>query len=291
MRTPSPDSSRPLLAASAVLLALAAQNIGAAFAKQLFPLVGAEGVTALRVGISAAILLALWRPWRRLPSRQDARNLLIYGLGMGCMNLFIYHAFARIPIGIAVAIEVSGPLSVVLFASRRPRDFAWLACMVMGLTLLLPITRHASALDPVGVLWAIGAAVCWALYIVFGKRVSHIESGHAVAWGMTAAALFAVPLGVSHAGSALLSPVILLTGLTVAVLSSTLPYSFEMMALRRLPRRVFGILVSAAPAIAALAGWLILDERLGLQQWLAIALVMFASAGSAATTDRSAAAA
>lgn len=288
---PLPGTSRPLLASSAVLCALVAQNVGAAFAKQLFPLVGAEGVTALRVGLSALILLLIWRPWRRLPSGQDARNLLIYGLGMGCMNLFIYHAFARIPIGIAVAIEVSGPLSVVLFASRRPRDFAWLACMVAGLLLLLPLTRHASALDPVGVLWAIGAAVCWALYIVFGKRVSHIESGHAVAWGMTAAALFAVPLGVSHAGSALLSPGVLLIGLAVAVLSSTLPYSFEMMALRRLPRRVFGILVSAAPAIAALAGWLILDERLGLQQWLAIGLVIFASAGSAATADRAAAAA
>lgn len=288
---PLPGTSRPLLASSAVLCALVAQNVGAAFAKQLFPLLGAEGVTALRVGLSALILLLIWRPWRRLPSRHDARNLLIYGLGMGCMNLFIYHAFARIPIGIAVAIEVSGPLSVVLFASRRPRDFAWLACMVAGLLLLLPLTRHASALDPVGVLWAIGAAVCWALYIVFGKRVSHIESGHAVAWGMTAAALFAVPLGVSHAGSALLSPGVLLTGLAVAVLSSTLPYSFEMMALRRLPRRVFGILVSAAPAIAALAGWLILGERLGMQQWLAIGLVIFASAGSAATADRAAAAA
>jgi inner membrane transporter RhtA len=280
-----------MVAAAAVTFALAAQNIGAAFAKQIFPWVGAEGVTALRVGISAALLLALWRPWRSRYCRQDAINLLIYGLGMGCMNLFIYHAFARIPIGIAVAIEVSGPLSVVLFASRRPRDFAWLACMIGGLGLLLPVTRHSAALDPLGIAWALAAAVCWALYIVFGKRVSHIESGHAVAWGMLAASAFAVPLGVAHAGTALLSPGILLTGLAVAVLSSALPYSLEMMALRRLPRRVFGILVSAAPAIAALAGWLILGESLATQQWLAIGLIIFASAGSAATAERSAAAA
>lgn len=281
------DSSRPLLAATAVAFALAAQNVGAAFAKQIFPLVGAEGVTALRVGISACLLMALWRPWRNGYSRRDAINLLIYGLGMGCMNLFIYHAFARIPIGIAVAIEVSGPLSVVLFASRRPRDFAWLACMIGGLSLLLPITRHSAALDPLGIAWALAAAGCWALYIVFGKRVSHIESGHAVAWGMLAASAFAVPLGVAHTGSTLLQPGILLVGLAIALLSSMLPYSIEMMALRRLPRRVFGLLVSAAPAIAALAGWLILGERLSAQQWLAIGLIIFASAGSAATAERS----
>lgn len=282
---PSPSAGTSF-AVVAVTLALAAQNVGAAFAKHIFPLVGAEGVTALRVGISALLLLAIWRPWRTRRPLHDARNLLIYGLGMGCMNLFIYHAFARIPIGIAVAIEVTGPLAVVLFSSRRPRDFAWLACVCAGLALLLPITRHATALDPLGVLWALGAALCWALYIVFGKRVSHIDSGHAVAWGMLAAALFSVPLGVAHAGAALLSPAILLTGLAVAVLSSALPYSFEMMALRRLPRRVFGVLVSAAPAIAALAGWLILGERLGVQQWLAIGLIITASAGSAATAGR-----
>lgn len=273
-------------AAAAVACALAAQNLGAAFAKQIFPLVGAEGVTALRVGISACLLLALWRPWRTRVSRRETVDLLVYGLGMGCMNLFIYHAFARIPIGIAVAIEVTGPLAVVLYASRQPRDFLWLGCVSTGLWLLLPLHGKAAGLDPLGIAWALAAATCWALYIVFGKRVSHLAGGQAVAWGMLAAALFATPLGALHAGSALLAPGILATGLAVAVLSSAAPYSLEMIALRRLPRRVFGILVSSAPAIAALAGWLILGERLGGLQWLAIGLIILASAGAAASARR-----
>lgn len=285
MSSSSPVSG-PLGAAAAVACALMAQNVGAAFAKQLFPQVGAEGVTALRVGLSACILLALWRPWRTPVSRREALDLLVYGLGMGCMNLSIYHAFARIPIGIAVAIEVTGPLAVVLCSSRRPRDFLWLGCVSAGLWLLLPLHGHAAGLDPAGIGWALAAASCWALYIIFGKRVSHLSGGQAVAWGMLAAALFAAPLGAVHAGATLLAPGILATGLAVAVLSSAAPYSLEMMALRRLPRRVFGILVSAAPAIAALAGWLILGERLGGMQWLAIGLIILASAGAAASAGQ-----
>ncbi|MDQ7990544.1 MAG: EamA family transporter [Candidatus Dactylopiibacterium sp.] len=282
MTASSSRLDHPLLAAGTVTFALILQNVGAALAKQLFPLVGAEGVTALRVGISALVLLAFWRPWRGACRRADAPALVLYGLGMGCMNLFIYHAFARIPIGIAVAIEVSGPLAVVLASSRRARDFAWLGCVAGGLFLLLPLTSHHAALDPLGVAWAVAAAACWALYIVAGKRVSHLPGGHAVAWGMTAAAAFAVPLGVTHAGGALFTPTVLGVGLAIALLSSTLPYSLEMAALRRLPRRVFGMLVSTAPAIAALAGWSVLGERLDVPQSLGIALVVAASLGSAA---------
>ncbi|KAF7598340.1 MAG: EamA family transporter [Candidatus Dactylopiibacterium carminicum] len=268
------------------MCALAAQNVGAAFAKQIFPLVGAEGIAALRVGISACLLLAWFRPWRISLERHDALNLLIYGLGMGCMNLFIYHAFARIPIGIAVAIEVTGPLAVVLFSSRRPRDFLWLGCVSAGLYLLLPIHAQGAGLDPVGVGWALAAAICWAMYIVFGKRVSHLEGGQAVAWGMFAAAAFTAPVGAAHSGVTLLMPSILLIGTAVAVLSSAIPYFVEMQVMRRLPRRVFGILVSTAPAIAALAGWVILGERLSAVQWLAIGLIILASVGAAATAGK-----
>ncbi|KFI07267.1 threonine transporter [Massilia sp. BSC265] len=261
-------------------------NAGAAWAKHLFPLVGSQGVTAVRVGLAALIMLAVVRPWRALPARRDALNLLVYGLMLGCMNLLIYGAFARIPIGIAVAIEVVGPLGVVVLSSRRARDFGWVLLAALGLWLLAPVHDGVPPLDPAGVAYALGAAFCWAMYIVFGKRVSTLNGGQAVTWGMLAAALFTVPVGVAHAGADLLLPTVLAGGLAVAVLSSALPYSLEMAALARLPRRVFGILVSAGPAFAALAGWVVLGERLAGMQWLAIALVILACGGAAATAGK-----
>ncbi|BDT57889.1 hypothetical protein MasN3_13830 [Massilia varians] len=271
----------------AILASMVSVNAGAAWAKHLFPLVGSQGVTAVRVGLAAIIMLAVVRPWRSLPARRDALNLLVYGLMLGCMNLLIYGAFARIPIGIAVAIEVVGPLAVVVLSSRRARDVAWVLLAAFGLWLLAPVHEGVAPLDPAGVAYALGAAFCWAMYIVFGKRVSTLNGGHAVAWGMLAAALFTVPVGVAHAGASLLLPTVLAGGLAVAVLSSALPYSLEMAALARLPRRVFGILVSAGPAFAALAGWVVLGERLTGMQWLAILLVILACGGAAATARKS----
>lgn len=271
----------------AILASMVSVNAGAAWAKHLFPLVGSQGVTAVRVGLAALIMLAIVRPWRTLPARGDALNLLVYGLMLGCMNLLIYGAFARIPIGIAVAIEVVGPLGVVVLSSRRVRDFGWVLLAACGLWLLAPVHAGVPPLDPVGVAYALGAAFCWAMYIVFGKRVSTLNGGQAVAWGMLAAALFTVPVGAVHAGSALLLPSVLAGGLAVAVLSSALPYTLEMAALARLPRRVFGILISAGPAFAAVAGWVVLGERLTGMQWLAIALVILACGGAAATASKS----
>lgn len=271
----------------AILASMVSVNAGAAWAKHLFPLVGSQGVTAVRVGLAALVMLAVVRPWRTPPARRDVFNLAIYGLMLGCMNLLIYGAFARIPIGIAVAIEVVGPLAVVVLSSRRARDFGWVLLAAFGLWLLAPVHEGVAPLDPVGVAYALGAAFCWAMYIVFGKRVSTLNGGQAVAWGMLVAALFTVPVGVAHAGDALLAPVVLAGGLTVALLSSVLPYSLEMAALARLPRRVFGILVSAGPAFAALAGWVVLGERLTGLQWLAILLVMLACGGAAATAGKS----
>jgi inner membrane transporter RhtA len=275
-------SEHAAFAPALVLAGLVVQNLGAAWAKHLFPLVGAEGVTALRVGFSGLFLMLAARPWRTRPHARDALNLAIYGGMLGCMNLLIYRAFNLIPIGVAVAIEVTGPLVVVLASSRRALDVAWVACAAAGLALLLP-WRPEAALAPLGVAYAVGAAFCWAMYIVFGKRVSTLPGGQAVAWGMLAAALLTVPIGVAHAGGALLEPSVLFGGLVVAVLSSMLPYSLEMIALRRLSRRVFGVLVSSAPAVGALAGWAVLGEHLAPTQWLALLLVMAALAGSAVT--------
>jgi len=286
VNAPARHSDHALAPGLAILASMVSVNAGAAWAKGLFPVVGSEGLTALRVGLAALLLLAVVRPWRTPVTRQDARNLLVYGLMLGAMNLCIYRAFERIPLGIAVAIEVVGPLAVVVFSSRHLRDFAWVACAGVGLWLLLPLRAGAAALDPAGVLYALAAAFCWAMYIVFGKRVSNLKGGQAVAWGLLAASLFAVPFGVVHAGAALLTPAMLLGGLAVALLSSALPYTLEMMALARLPQRVFGILVSAGPAIAALAGFFMLGERLTAVQWLAIALVIMASSGAAATAGK-----
>lgn len=276
-------ATRPEPAALPLLILLASllsQYVGAASAKSLFPLVGAEGVTGLRVGLSALMLLAILRPWRSLPGRRDLRNLLVYGATLGAMNLSIYRAMELIPIGIAIAIEVTGPLAVALLGSRRLKDFLWIACAAVGLVLLLPLHEASGALNPVGVAYAAAAAFCWALYIVFGKRASSLPGGQAVAWGMLVATSFTVPLGIAHAGAGLLVPAVLLTGFAVAVLSSMVPYLLEMMALRRLPSHVFGLAVSASPAVAALIGFLMLGERLSAVQWAAIACIMFASAGS-----------
>lgn len=282
------DRNGALAGAGAVLLSLTSMNLGAAFAKTLFPLVGAYGIAALRIDLAAILLLLFWRPWRR-PIPRDVRWVMLgYGATLGLMNLFIYQAFARIPLGIAMAIEVTGPLTIVLFGSRRPRDFLWLGAAVAGLLLLLPL-RSDAALDPLGIAFAIGAAICWMLYILTGKRISGPLGGDAVAWGMLVAAILVMPVGLAHAGAALFSPWVLLVGLVIALLSSAFPYSLEMKAMRRLPAPVFGLMLSSAPAVGALAGFIVLGERLTSIQWTAILCIMAASGGSALTTGHKAA--
>lgn len=283
MTSPRWAHALPLLA---VLGSVTALGIGTSFAKQLFPQVGSLGTSALRVGFSALLLLLLWRPWRWPLSRGDAKSLLRYGVALGCMNLMFYQSLQTIPFGVAVAIEFSGPLAVAMWSSRKPVDFVWVALAVLGLGLLLPLGHDVSSLDPTGVAFALGAAVCWAAYIVFGKRLGHLHAGHSVALGLSVAALTVVPFGVWHAGSALLDPHILLFGLGVAAVSSAIPISLEMVALKRLPQEAFGIMTSLEPAVAALLGLLMLGEHLSALQWLAIGLVMCAAAGSSVTASR-----
>ncbi len=275
-----------LLPLLAVLGSVTALGIGTSFAKQLFPLVGAFGTTALRVGFSALLLLAIWRPWRWPLSRTDAKSVLRYGVALGFMNLLFYMSLRTIPFGLAVAIEFAGPLSVAMFSSRRVIDFVWLLLAVCSLALLLPINPGAAPLDPAGVGYALAAAVCWGAYIVFGKRVGHLHAGQSVALGLSVAAIAVVPFGIWQAGSALLDPQLLLYGVGVAAVSSAVPISLEMVALKRLPKESFGIMASMEPAVAALLGMLVLDEQLTGTQWLAIALTMLAAAGSSFTAQR-----
>lgn len=280
--------SRPIslwLPALAVLGSVTSLCIGTSFAKKLFPLIGAEGTSALRVGFSALVLLLVWRPWRWPLSRRDAGFVVRYGLTLGAMNLLFYMALKTIPFGIAVAIEFSGPLAVAMIGSRRAVDFVWLACAVVGLAMLLPLGGRGD-IDTTGVLFALGAAVCWGLYIVFGKQAGHLHAGHSVSLGLVAASLVVVPFGVAHAGAALLEPGVLLAGLGVAVVSSAVPMSLEMMALKRLPSATFGIMVSLEPAVAALLATLLLGELLSLPQWVAIGCIVTASVGSTITAKR-----
>src|ERR1700754_160183 len=277
--------STPWLPALAVLGSVTSLCIGTSFAKKLFPLIGAEGTSALRVGFSALVLLIFWRPWRWPLSRRDAGFVIRYGLTLGVMNLLFYMALRTIPFGIAVAIEFSGPLAVAMWSSRRPVDFVWLASAIIGLAMLLPL-GHSSTLDPTGVVFALAAAVCWALYILFGKQAGHLHAGHSVSLGLVAAAIVVVPYGVAHAGASLLDPGILAAGLGVAIVSSAIPMSLEMMALKRLPSETFGLMVSLEPAGASLLAMLLLSEHLPSFQWMAIGFIVLASIGSTVTAKR-----
>jgi inner membrane transporter RhtA len=282
--TSSSFKAQPILIPIGVLaVAMFSIQIGAALSKRLFPLVGASGATALRLAFAALMLLAVWRPWALRPSWREARTIVIYGLAMGWMNLFFYLSLSRIPLGIAVALEFTGPLAVAMATSRRPIDFVWIALAAFGLVALLPLGR-ASSLSPAGVAFALAAGVCWAIYIVFGRKAGNAHGGQTAALGTLAGALAIVPIGIGHAGMALLSPAVLPIALGVALLASALPYSLEMYALTRIPTRTFGVLMSAEPALGALSGLVFLGETLSSMQWGAIGCIMLASAGSAATS-------
>ncbi len=273
-----------VLPVAVLIVAMFCFQIGAALAKQLFPIVGASGTTALRLGLASLMLLAVWRPWRVRLSAREARTIVMYGLAMGWMNLFFYLSLSRIPLGIAVALEFTGPLAVAIAASRRAIDFAWIALAVAGLIVLLPWGLESKPLDPAGIAFGLAAGVCWALYIVFGQKAGNAHGGQTTALGTLAAAVVIMPIGIAQAGTALLSPALLPTACAMALLSSALPYSLEMYALTRLPTRTFGVLMSGDPALGALSGLIFLRETLSLIQWMAIASIMVASGGIAITS-------
>ncbi|WP_114453098.1 EamA family transporter [Halopolyspora algeriensis] len=260
-----------------VVTSMISLQVGAAFAKQLFAMAGATGVSALRLGFAALVLLILVRPSLRM----DRRTLLVivgYGAVLAAMNMSIYQAFARIPLGVAVTIEFLGPLSVAVFGSRRKLDVLWAGLAAVGVLLL---SRIEGGLDPVGVSFALLAGAFWAGYILMGAKLGdHTKGGSGLALGMVVGALVATPFGIVGSGEALLQPTALAVGLLVALMSSVLPYSLELEALRRIPPRVFGVLMSLEPAVAALAGLVVLGEALGSVQWLAIGCVVLASVGA-----------
>jgi inner membrane transporter RhtA len=259
---------------------MASFQAGSSIAKQLIPAIGAPATTALRLGLSALIVCVLQRPWRSPPSRSSLGVILAYGLALGTMNFVFYMALRTLPLGIAVALEFTGPLAVALVGSRRWTDLLWVGLAVLGLMFLLPLSRTEGSVDPAGVAFALAAGFCWALYIIFGQKAGRAHGPTASAWGMLIAASFTVPLGLALTGGGILSPAVLPMGFAVAVLSSAFPYTLEMIALRKLATKTFGTLMSLEPAIAALAGLVFLSERLTATQWFAIGAVMIASMGT-----------
>jgi inner membrane transporter RhtA len=272
-------------AALAVVGSVVSLSVGTSLAKRLFPVIGAEGTTFVRVGLATLLLLALHRPWRHWPTPRTLLAILAYGSVLGAMNLLFYLSLRTLPFGIAVAIEFSGPLAVALCTSRRALDVLWIALAMLGMALLLPLGTHTGRLDPSGVALALSAAACWALYILIGRHAGASGGGQAVSLGLLVAALLTAPFGALRIAPLLQDVGLLACAGAMAVLSSALPFSLEMYALRRLPTQVFGTLLSLEPAVSALAAWLLLAEQLAARQWAAIACIVAASAGTALTRN------
>jgi inner membrane transporter RhtA len=271
----------------AVVGSLVSVTLGASLAKGLFPLVGPIGTTVLRLSLAALILLIAMRSWRLRPNAAAWRAALTYGAVMAGMNLMFYQAIERIPLGIAIALEFTGPLTVALLHSRHRRDLLWVACATFGLALLIPRASPGHSVAWGGVAFALGAGVLWGAYILVGQRVGAVLGTQGAALGLMVAAILVVPVGLAleprlHPAAWQTLPVLPLLSIAagVALLSSALPYTLEMYALRHIPARSFGILMSGEPAIGALMGLLLLSERLTLAQCLGIAAVVTASLGT-----------
>ncbi|EKK3978785.1 threonine/homoserine exporter RhtA [Cronobacter sakazakii] len=269
-----------------LIVAMASIQSGASLAKSLFPVVGAPGVTALRLALGTLILAVVFKPWRLRFTRSQRMPLLIYGLALGAMNYLFYLSIRTVPLGIAVALEFTGPLAVALFGSRRPVDFLWVALAVLGLWFLLPLGQDVTHVDLLGAACALGAGVCWAIYIIAGQKAGAEHGPATVAIGSLIAAIVFVPIGAAAAGEALWHWSVLPAGIGIAILSTALPYSLEMTALTRLPTRTFGTLMSMEPALAAFTGMIFLGETLTLVQWLALLSIIIASVGSTLTLKR-----
>lgn len=262
-----------------VIGAIASVQLGASLAATLFGQLGPGGTTSLRLASAAIVLLVVWRPRVRGRSRRELALAAVFGLDLAAMNLSFYEAVARIPLGIAVAVEFVGPLAVAVMGSRRRLDLVWVGFAAVG---ILALTRGgAHTLDGTGVLLAALAGALWGCYILLNARLGQaFEGSTGLALALGVAALVALPVGVASAGAHLLEPESLALGSAVGVLSSAVPYSFELEALRRIAAPVFGVLMSLEPAMAALAGFVVLGQTLGVRALAGIALVMVACVGA-----------
>ncbi|WP_136035564.1 EamA family transporter [Microbacterium sp. K35] len=277
-----PAASGTLVGVSLVIGSCLSLPFGAAVAAQLFPVLGPWGVTSLRVAIAAVLLVVLVRPRVRGWTRQQWLAAVLFGVSLAAMNGFFYAAIDRIPLGPAVAIEFLGPLVLAAVLTRRLADAVWVAVALLGMALLgIDGLIGADPLDPLGVVFILIAAGFWVMYIRMSARVGALIPGSSgLAMGLVVAAVLLIPVGVPAAATVAADPSLLLLAAVTAVLSSVIPYSFELAALRRLPQRVFGVLLSLEPAFATLAGWLLLGQDATVLRLLAVALVIAASVGT-----------
>jgi inner membrane transporter RhtA len=261
-----------------LLVSIVSIQLGAAVAVNLFPVLGPVGTAFLRLAFSAVLLIAATRHSIARSARRHAGALLLYGTILGVMNLCFYGSIARIPLGIAVAIEFVGPLGLAVATSRRGRDFAWIGLAGLGIVLLTP--EIGGALDPLGVALAGAAGLCWAGFTVMSQRIGRALPGNSgLAIGMAVAAFVVLPVGVAAGGWGNLDPGVLGAALAVAILSTALPLSLEFEALKRMTARSYGILVTLEPATAAIVGALLLGQAIGVQGVLAVACVTVAALG------------
>jgi inner membrane transporter RhtA len=267
-----------------VLGGVTSVQIGAALARTLFDDLGPSGTSLLRIGFAALALGLLWRPDPRRYQWAQLRFAVAFGLTLGVMNLTFYLGLDRIDLGVAVTIEFVGPLAVAVFGSRRRLDLVWAALAAVGIVLLAN-PGGSDSIDALGLVFILIAGACWAVYILIAQHAGRLfPRSEGVAMAMVVAALIPVVPGVIDGGSELLKPQWLAIGLAVGVLSSAIPYSLETEALRRIPANVFGVLMSLEPAVAALAGFVVLGQDLGLREIVAIAFVVAASAGVSIVT-------
>ncbi|MHC3469213.1 EamA family transporter [Streptomyces sp. 7R007] len=282
-RAPAAPPGRGALGSVGLVLAGGVSvQFGGALAVSLMPRAGALGVVTLRLIAAAVVLLLVCRPRLRGHSRADWGTVIVFGVTMGAMNALFYQAVARIPLGPAVTLEVLGPLALSVLASRRAVNAVWAALALGGVFLLGG--GGFGDLDPTGAAFAVGAGAMWAAYIVFSARTGRrFPQADGLALAMAVAALLVLPLGAAESGARLTDPTTVALGSAVAIMSSVLPYTLELLALRRLPASAFAILMSLEPALAATAGFLVLGQSLSAVQAVAIALVIAASMGAVRT--------
>lgn len=283
----SHPAARPFGPVGLVAIGLICQEVGASFAVLLFPSVGVIGMVSLRLAFSAIVLLAVARPRLRGHSRNDWLTVIAFGITLALLNALFYGALARVPLGATITIEVLGPLVLSVVISRRASSWLWAVLALSGVVILSQ--GSFGDLDPVGVAFAFGAAAMWAGYILLSARTgARFPRLDGLALAMTVGAVITVPFGIASAGPVIFRPNILLLGAAVALLSSTIPYTLELIALRRLPSATFSILMSLSPAIATTAGFLILGQKFTGVAFVAIGLVMAASIGAVLSASRAA---
>jgi inner membrane transporter RhtA len=266
-----------------VAAAVVSVQVGAAVAKQLFDVAGPVGVVFLRTLLAAAIFWVLWRPRLRGHTTRAYALMVLYGINIALMMLSFYASIDRIPLGVAVAIAFAGPLGLAVAGSRRVVDVLWVTMAALGILLLSPITN--ADLDPLGVVFALGSALLWSAFVLLSGRVNRALDGNtALALSMSVAALVALPAGFNSGIKVLADPALIALAVVVAVLSSAIPFALEFRALKTMPPRAFGLMVSLEPVVAAMIGFLVLREALGWREVAGIVLVTIAAVATARST-------